>query len=341
MKKVLFLLITGLLLSFSSYAQNMGKQMEMRLKKLSTALSEAGLDLSKDQYAELTKNFETVGAKMKALRSSENMDRSEVAKIRRSSDMAVKNILNEKQYTVFKNMDNARTGGIKPSKEGATSRPNKGQGAQGGGSPSKPSKGKIDNPSKEMNKASDVQEDHRGHEHMPENRNKKEIEKADKALEKEKMQTEKEMKAKEKEIKAKEKEMKASEKEMKDMEKEMRAKEKEMKSMEKEQKAQGKENKAKAEKMRQNAAHAKSMENQGKISSMLADANMPLSDSQAQELKSIMKREQKKIGSLVEKSGEGSKDYLKGLKKIKKSSVRKMKDVFSAEQFKFIKKQWR
>ena len=301
MKKIIFLVLAGFLLNISLFAQEgMGKQMEMRLKKMSAALSEAGHALDDTQYTKLTEHYQELNTKMKALRSSGNMDRMEVDKIRKASDSTIQSILTPEQYTIFSNAANAR-GGMKKGERGAASRPN-------GGATSRPSRGATSRPSR----GTTTQPDNRGAEAQ------KSVPTPDGAS-----TVSKEVNAEAEKVK-----------------KEKPAKYKTDstdKAAKKAEKMAGKE----AKKVRQSGFHAASMANVDKVSNMLASANMPLSDTQGKELKSIMMREQKKIGALVEKSGEGSKDYVKGLKKIKKGSVKKMKDIFSSEQFKFIKKQWK
>ncbi len=308
MKKLMFLMVSAMFLSFSASAQGneAGKQLEMRMKKIATALNDAGMPLRDTQHMKLKESLASTMKKMNAARGKAmKPDRAAMKQIRVEGEKEVRGILTAEQFDVFTQVQNARG-----SRSGGVGAPGKGKGSIGDAPTSQPKTGGV-KPAKEMKKVEDevemqveeVKEEPRGQEHLPKNR---------------KVEDDKPVNS-------------------------GKAKANANKGKEKSTKKENRPNsgKGKAEKMKQGGLRAASMAGVDRISSLLAKANMPMTDTQGKELKSILMREQKKIGALVEKSGEGSKDYVKGLKKIKKGSVKRMKNIFSPEQFKFIKKKWK
>jgi len=310
MKNLLFLLIIGFI-STTSFGQvgKMGKSVEQKVKKLSAALDKAGHPLQGNQKADLMTSFNTTMAKMK-LAKDDTSDRSAVDRVRRESAAEVKSILTPAQFLTFQDMQPANKtndGGLKAG--GAGSLGSKKDKAEDDAIAEKQDKvdrrAKTEETSRELSEA-EVED--------MEERKRKAQERRDKMEEERIAEQEK----------AIDMQIKEEEKEMKDKMKEAKANDKKW----------AKEN----EKMSKKNAKQKSMAAVDNITASLTTAGMPLSSTQLKQVKTTMMQEQKKLAKLIEDSGENSADYLKQAKKLRKSSVKKMKSYLSKEQFKFLKK---
>ena len=317
MKKLLFLLIAGFLTT-ATFAQagKMGKNVEQQIKKLSAALDAAGVPLNGDQKSDMMTSLTNTMKQMKEARALGTSDRSAVDRVRRASEAEVKGILTPAQFTVFQDMkSNARRngeGGIKAGGAGTL------------GSKKDQSGDWDENPNKRdrRDKADDTSRVLTDEEVAEMEEKKK------KAMER---------KAQREAMSEEEKMAKKAERDA--MSEEEKAAKKAEKMAMKEAKSNDKEWAKDTKRANKRNAKEKSMARVSSVTNALSNAKMPLSDTQVKQVKTVMMQEQKKVGNLLIKTGDAnSGDYLKGLKKIKKGSTKKMKSFLSKEQFKFLKK---
>lgn len=321
MKKLLFLLIAAFL-STSAFAQTgkMGKNVEQKIKRLSSALNTAGHPLTSTQKTDLTASFTNTMEKMKEARALASTDRSAIDRVKRKSDAEVKAILTPEQYLTFQNMkSNARDSGQTPKAGGAGSLGSKND--------------KVDS-DKDQIPGWDEKQDHTDRRDKTEETSRELSDEEVQSMEERKRRAQERREERQRQADLEKANKAASDSVGQDDTLEKKQKSDKMEKAKSNNKDWAKENK----KMSKRDSKIRSQAAVETVSNALANANMPLSDTQLKQVKTVSMQEQKKIRNLTEKSGEGSADYLKGLKKIKKGSVKKMKSFLSKEQYKFLKK---